>query len=257
LATTAFVKAAVPAVATRAELLAGSDNTKVLSAQIFARQRGNASFRSLTPSVGMFTSTTTGSGAGSQVGIFYRQSYNTGVGTNSLSTKVGNGNVHQGLTLGSANTTTQTSAVNYSKLIMLGARCYLDIATTNNIIRTKFGHGYGAATTGDLNDKGFGIKVSNRGGVLLLMVHDGTTLNPVTSSFTPAQYEVFDWDIISESGTATLYVNGTSVASTSTNVPSGTLSSINIGWQQENVTVTSNTYTSAYNEFGGYYYVAP
>lgn len=120
----------------------------------------------------------------------------------------------------------------------------------------KWGHGYGSATTGDLNARGFGIKLVNRSTALKLCVHDGTTYGETTSSYTPAQYEIFDWDIISDGGTVTLYVNGSSVASTSTYVPSGTVNG-EWGWQTENTTVTSYVASSGLDEYAGGYYVAP
>jgi hypothetical protein len=249
LATTAFVTAAVPAFATVAETRSGTSTTTSIHPRDLAWSRQSNSNRSLTPSVGQFTSTTTGAGAGGQVGIFQRQSYNTGVGTHNYSTRVGGSSFNMGLYVGTGGSS-NNSQLNYSGLIWISARWYLDMATANNTVRTKFGHGYGSSVTGDLSTRGFGVKVSNRGGALVLCHHNGTTYTETTSSFTPAQYQVFDWDIISQSGTVTLFVNGSSVASSSTSVPSG-LASGDFGWQSENVTVTSNTYTSVLNEFAG------
>jgi hypothetical protein len=253
LATTAFVTAAVPAFATAAETRSGTSTTTSIHPRDLAWSRQSNSHRSLTPSVGQFTSTTTGAGAGGQVGIFQRQSYCTGVGTHNYSTRVGGSAFNMGLNVGTG-PAANSSQLNYSGLIWISARWYLDMATANNTVRTKFGHGYGASVTGNLTARGFGVKVSNRGGALVLCHHNGTTSTETTSSFTPAQYEVFDWDIISQSGTVTLYVNGSSVASSSTSVPSG-LQGGDFGWQSENVTVTSNTYTSVINEFAGNIFV--
>ena len=253
LATTAFVTAAVPAFATAAETRSGTSTTTSIHPRDLAWSRQSNSNRSLTPSVGQFTSTTTGAGAGGQVGIFQRQSYCAGVGTHNYSTRVGGSSFNMGLYVGTGGSS-NNSQLNYSGLIWISARWYLDMATANNTVRTKFGHGYGASVTGNLNTRGFGVKVSNRGGALVLCHHNGTTSTETTSSFTPAQYEVFDWDIISQSGTVTLYVNGSSVASSSTAVPTG-LASGDFGWQSENVTVTSNTYTSVLNEFAGNIFV--
>ena len=249
LATTAFVTAAVPAFATAAETRSGTSTTTSIHPRDLAWSRQSNSNRSLTPSVGQFTSTTTGAGAGGQLGIFQRQSYCTGVGTHNYSTRVAASHFNMGLYVGTGGSS-NNSQLNYSGLIWISARWYLDMATANNTVRTKFGHGYGASVTGNLNSRGFGVKVSNRGGALVLCHHNGTTSTETTSSFTPAQYEVFDWDIISQSGTVTLYVNGSSVASSSTAVPTG-LQGGDFGWQSENVTVTSNTYTSVLNEFAG------
>lgn len=260
LATTAFVNTAVPTFATFAQSRSAASTTTINSPRSLMWARTSNSFRSLSPSVGMFTSTTTGMGGGSQVGMHYRQGYivanatPTIVGTVSLSTKVGNINYNQGLYIGTNGTNAQTT-INYSNIVWMSARWYLDMATTNNTIRTKFGQGYGSAVTGDLNGRGYGVKVVNRGGALVLCHHNGTTYTETTSSFTPAQYQTFDWDIISESGTVTLYVNGTSVASSSTAVPAGIFDG-EFGWQFENTTYTSQTYTCSGLEFAGSYFLS-
>jgi hypothetical protein len=247
--------APVPAFATVAETRSGTSTTTVIHPRDLAWARLSNSFRSMAPSVGAWTVTTTGSGGGSQIGIHQRQLFATGVGTISLCTKVGNAHFNQCAYIGTFGSSAAFT-LNYSSLIWLSGRWYLDMATANNTVRFKFGHGYGSAVTGDLNGRGFGLRVVNRGGVLQLLTHNGTTQAVTTSSFTPAQYQVFDWDIISEGGTVTLFVNGTSVASTTSNVPSG-LFAAEWGWQTENVTVTSNTYASVINEAAGGYFVAP
>ena len=242
--------------ATVAESRAGASTTTVIHPRDLAWARLSNSFRSMTPSIGAWTVTTTGSGGGSQIGIHYRQLFVIGaVGTISLSTKVANSHFNQGAYIGT-NGSNAPLTLDYSKLMWMSGRWSLDMATANNTVRFKFGHGYGSAVTGDLNGRGFGLRLVNRGSALQLLTHNGTTQAVTTSSFTPAQYQVFDWDIISEGGTVTLFVNGTSVASTTSNVPSG-LFAAEWGWQTENVTVTSNTYTCAMNEYAGGYFVAP
>jgi len=246
----------VPAFATVAESRAGASTTTIIHPRDLAWARLSNSFRSMTPSIGAWTVTTTGSGGGSQIGIHYRQLFVIGaVGTISLSTKVANSHFNQGAYIGT-NGSSAPLTLDYSKLMWMSGRWSLDMATANNTVRFKFGHGYGSAVTGDLNGRGFGLRLVNRGSALQLLTHNGTAQAVTNSSFTPAQYQVFDWDIISEGGTVTLFVNGTSVASTTSNVPSG-LFAAEWGWQTENVTVTSNTYTCAMNEYAGGYFVAP
>ena len=70
---------------------------------------------------------------------------------------------------------------------------------------------------------------------MILQVSDGTTVTSVTSSFTPTLRQMFDWKIYSDgTGNVTLYVNGSSVATTSAG-PSG---STNAGLYFESVDAT-------------------
>jgi hypothetical protein len=73
---------------------------------------------------------------------------------------------------------------------------------------------------GDLTSRGIGFRqVAN--GALELQVHNGTSLSNVTSSFTPTANITYDVVITSDgAGNATLFVNGSSVA-TSANAPTG------------------------------------
>jgi hypothetical protein len=88
---------------------------------------------------------------------------------------------------------------------------------------------------GDLVRRGYGWKLVGGAGsrFLQLEVHNGTTLTSVTSSFAVTAQVGFDWDIESDgAGNVTLYVNGSSVA-TSTAGPTGASAVTAVVWQEE------------------------
>jgi len=91
----------------------------------------------------------------------------------------------------------------------------------NCTVRVSVG-GKSSAGSGDIsvNEAGFGFKfVLGSAMILQISKGNGTALTNVTSSFTPAVREVFDWKIYSDgAGNVTLYVNDSSVA-TSTDGP--------------------------------------
>lgn len=107
--------------------------------------------------------------------------------------------------------------VSFSKPMLLSAKLVNGGAGTisNNCnVRLTIGKG-GTAINGDLANRGFGVKYSGVG-ALILTVHNGTTLTDVTSSYTPSLGECFRVAIYSDgAGNVTLYVNGSSVATTS------------------------------------------
>jgi hypothetical protein len=72
---------------------------------------------------------------------------------------------------------------------------------------------------GDLARKGFGVKCIG-GGLLVLTVHNGTSLTDTNSTHTMADANAIDVRIVSEGGTVTLFVNSSQVAST-TSGPAG------------------------------------
>jgi len=112
----------------------------------------------------------------------------------------------------------------FSKRTTIGGR-FIKTTTTadaNSVFRFTFGKVSGVGA-GDLASRGIGFRhVAN--GAIELQVHNGTTLYNVSSSFTPTANQSFDVVIVAESGTATLYVNGSSVA-TSANAPTVVLTS--------------------------------
>lgn len=110
-----------------------------------------------------------------------------------------------------------TTNVDFSKRIVLAGRFRLSQTspTSNNIFR--FTIGKSTSTTGDLNDRGVGVRLLY-GSPLQLHVHNGTTLTNVTSTFTPSldPMQTFSVRVESDgSGNVNLFANNVLVATTS------------------------------------------
>jgi hypothetical protein len=250
-ATTAFVTAAVPAFATLTEARQFSNTTKVLSpslamwsmlsADIIYIQRSN------------FTTTNVGSvqyvAAGS---ITTETRLAASAASSSRSRPFGPSQVDQ-----SQSATVRSNIsnfVNFSLRTFLGARsATFDI--TDPVLTMAFYYGKAEADgVGDLTRRGMGWKVTGGTGsrFLTLQVHNGTTLTSVTSSFAVIGGQAFDWDIISDgAGNVTLYVNGSSVATTSAG-PTGLHNLIPVVWQEEYSTsgVPALSFHTSYNSRG-------
>jgi hypothetical protein len=111
----------------------------------------------------------------------------------------------------------------FSKRFTFGFRLARNVTSpdSNSVFRAKFGAIN--ANIGDISARGIEVKVSGSG-ALQLLVHNGTTLTTASSSYTPTNATAFDVVGISDgSGNATLYVNGSSVA-TSTGAATTTAS---------------------------------
>jgi len=111
------------------------------------------------------------------------------------------------------------SGFDFSKRVQFGLRVARNVASpdTNSVFRYSIGKSSGTDAS-DLSARGLMIKVAGTG-ALQLLVHNGTTLTTTTSSYTPSNGVSYDVSVVSDgSGNVTLYVNGSSVA-TSTGGP--------------------------------------
>jgi hypothetical protein len=145
--------------------------------------------------------------------------------------------------------------LNFAKRIWMSGRSLINLPTQANwLCRVSFGK-IEANGVGDLNRRGIGWKYTcGTSQVIQLMVHNGTTLTTVNSSFTPTT-SAFTWDIVSEgNGNVTLYINGSSVATTSAG-PSTRGFDNQLLYQEEAVlTGTSlNSFTAFYGARGAIY----
>jgi hypothetical protein len=112
--------------------------------------------------------------------------------------------------------------INFSKPIYCSGRAFSESNITDPNVTAAWYFGKSEANgAGDLNRKGFGWEIIGNATTryLTLVVHDGTTLTKVTSSYVVIGQYVgavhFDWDVVSDgAGNVTLYVNGASVATT-------------------------------------------
>ena len=115
----------------------------------------------------------------------------------------------------------ETASLNFSKKIAWGFRASKFSSTTSSDTVFRIILGKQSATgAGDPTTKSIGIMFTGNS-VLKLMVHDGTTLRTVDTTFTPVFAQTFDCVIISDgAGNASLSINGTPSAST-TFAPTG------------------------------------
>jgi hypothetical protein len=143
-----------------------------------------------------------------------------------------------------------TSGADFTKRTTIGGR-FVKTTTTadaNSVFRFLLGKITPSTPVGDLSVRGIGFRqVAN--GALELQVHNGTTLYNVTSSFTPTANQAYDVVIVSDgAGNATMYVNGSSVA-TSANAPTALLGA-NTGVLDIEAQNTSTLSGSAMNYVG-------
>ena len=111
------------------------------------------------------------------------------------------------------------SGFDFSKRVSFGVRVARNVTSpdTNSVFRYSIGKS-SVTDASDLSARGLMIKVAGTG-ALQLLVHNGTTLTTTTSSYTPTNGVGYDVLVVSDgSGNVTLYVNGSSVA-TSTGGP--------------------------------------
>jgi hypothetical protein len=253
-ATTAFVQQEVPAASTTAagkvelatfdEAILGSSTTLAPTAFSLKAAIMSADWMPV-PRPG-FTATTSGTGAACTLGFtntFYQLPTSGSTG-HSYARTFGTNQVDQLTNLWGDDANVQ---LNFAKRIWISGRSLMTFpAISNMIARVSFGKAE-ATGVGDLAAHGIGWKyTTGTSQFVQLMVHNGTTLTTVNSSFTPSNV-AFDWDIVSEgNGNVTLYINGSSVATTSSG-PSTRTSSTQCLYQEE--AVVNGTIPNAFCRF--------
>jgi hypothetical protein len=142
-----------------------------------------------------------------------------------------------------------TSRLDWSKPCAITARCTLNPNGTidaNSIFRMSVGKGT-ADNAGDISSgDGIQIKVAGGGAIQLLACASGT-VTTVTSSFTPVNDETFDVGIHSDgSGNVTLYVNGSSVATTTGGPTTSSALAYNNAWhiEVENINTLTDSFAA-------------
>lgn len=142
-----------------------------------------------------------------------------------------------------------SGSVNFSKRIVWAFRLIrYSFGTTdaNSVCRVVLGK---TGAIGDPTTKSIGIYFTGTS-VLSLMVHDGTTLRFVATTFTPVHLQSCDCVITSDgAGNVSLSINGTQVA-TSANGPVGSSTSVpDHRIEAENLVVLTNSAMGAYYSF--------
>jgi len=251
LATTAFVTAAVPAIATAAQAITGTSATVALSPSTL----GAHLTRGFTQRFDFITTTST-SGSGQVTTAFggWREIYVTS------SASAGRASFSLGSvgSLGCLSGYSDESKIDYSKKIWVAGRASINFSATyvgdaNTSVSCAIG-GFNTNTTGNMNVAGIGWrKAGGSGAFVTLMVHNGTTFTTVATTKTVATLEVFDWLIYSDgTGNVTLYINGVSSATTSAG-PTG-LGGANQNVYREQCEKTAVATQMLMHSYGGCYY---
>jgi len=249
LATTAFVQQEVPAASTTAagkvelatfdEAILGSSTT--LAPTAFSLKAAIMSSEWSPIYRAGFTATVSGTGANCTLGntnTFYQMPTSGVASGHSYARTFGTSQVDQTTNLWGDDANIY---VNFAKRIWISGRSLLNFPDEAvYTARVSFGKAE-ASGVGDLAVRGIGWKYSGgASNFVQLMVHNGTTLTTVNSSFHPTT-SAFTWDIISEgNGNVTLYINGSSVATTSAG-PSTRATSGQCLYQEEAVLTTTST----------------
>jgi len=109
-----------------------------------------------------------------------------------------------------------TAGIDFSKRVTFGGRFSRNVTTpdANSVFRYSLGK-TSSTDASDLSIRGLMIKVAGTSAMQFLC-HNGTGLDTKTSTFTPVNSQAYDVVVTSDgSGNATLYVNGSSVATSS------------------------------------------
>jgi hypothetical protein len=194
-----------------------------------------------------FTATTSGTGAACTLGYtntFY-QLPTSGASGHSYARTYGLSQVDQITNLWGHD---NAILVNFAKRVWISGRSLITFPTTAyGVHRVSFGK-QESSGVGDLALRGIGWKYTTGASQFVqLMVHNGTTLTTVNSSFTPTDV-AFDWDVVSDgAGNVTLYINGSSVATTTAG-PSTAATTTLCLYQEESVVSTTipNAYCRLY-----------
>lgn len=236
-ATTAFVTAAVPAFATNTQAITGTSTTTVLNPSVLNQVVMYPGYRAFNSIMGNYSQTVSGT-AGISVYTDYVSPY----------VNVANGKIMFNPSSG-ANVQAQSRGVgelvfDWTKPVWIAGRFgYSGSLNGDTSTTVRVTLGKTASTFGDLSTKGIGWKVlGGTASNITLMVHNGTTLTTVSTGITLSSTAVFpattafaDWAIYSDgAGNVTMYLNGTSYATTSAGPSSGTSSQIRYAFETDN-----------------------
>ena len=235
-ATTAFVTAAVPAIATDAQARLGQSKTVASSPYAVSLALSNPSTYQWTT----FNSVTSGAGAANNnYGLYVYEQDSPNASTAGYTTVYSNSQMSW-VNGGSVSRLTFTKPVWISgKVLKVGGFA----GDANNSFRSYVGNTDtgGAPNGGDPVAASIGIKFTGGASqVFQLMVHNGTSQTLVSGTTAIATEVVYEWMVYSDgSGNATLFINGVQEATTSA-APTAT-STICYAVQAINQTVTAAT----------------
>jgi len=260
LATTAFVTAAVPAFATVTDVINNlTSSTTSVNPLTLINGLCNPNVRNL-----CFMSNTAVSGSGASGGpssaaTVARESY-----TNAISSAGRSGYYFGKTDVSPGYTNSNWRIINWSKKVILSGRSMMgstDYSTNyngdaNTTCRIFLGGRAATFTTGSITQKGISLyKVGGNSSAVQLQVHDGTSATTVASSFTPASGEAFSWTLYSDgAGNVTLYINGSSVATSSAGPTGNSTAHYTMYGEQVEATASAAVKQILYG-FGGQLYI--
>jgi len=214
IATTAFVNTYCPAastttagkveLATDAEATTGTSTALAITpASLFAARMNGSHYSSLNT----FVAVASGTGTGATQVDFGCRVFTGTVSGNYALLKSGSSATYA-LSRGNS-----PGIIDFSKQVAISAVLNNTTYSANGTVRFTVGKNNTDAL-GNLARAGIGIRIVGTGAIEL-QVHNGSTLTNVTSSFTPTANQAFDCLVVSDgAGNATLYINGSSVATT-------------------------------------------
>jgi len=195
------------AYATTAQAQAGTSTTTVISPSTFLDGKFFAGGKYATT----FTWTAATSGTGS--GAFVQNA--NGRYANAPTSATGYG-INSASIVNTSRGGAFSAGIDFSKRVTFGGRFARNVASpdANSVFRYSIGKA-SSTDASDLSMRGLMIKVAGTSAMQFLC-HNGTSLDTKTSTFTPVNSQAFDVVVTSDgSGNATLYVNGSSVATSS------------------------------------------
>jgi hypothetical protein len=245
-ATTAFVTAAVPALATITDSRQLTNDTKAMSPNDVLWSVMTQDYININRAG--FTYTTAGTPQYNDVGsVTTRSRLNATVASSVIGRPFGTSQVDQTSPFLFRNN--WGSNINFNLKTYLSGRTGTFALFTDATFNVAFYYGkVEGDAIGDLTRRGYGWKFTGGAGTryVTLQVHNGTTLTNVTSSFAPTQEVAFDWDLYSDgAGNVTLYINGSQVATSSAGPTSYQSAGTYAWWREE-------TWTTAAPSFGNH-----
>jgi hypothetical protein len=245
IATTAFVTAAVPALATLTDSRQLNNDTKAMSPNDVLWAMMTQDYIDINRSGFLYT--TAGTPQYNDVGaVTQRARLNATVASSVIGRVFGGSQVDQTSPFLFRNN--WASNINFNLKTYLSGRAGSFALLTDSTFNQAFWFGkIEGDALGALTRRGFGWAWSGGTGsrFVNLVVHNGTTLTTVASSFAVTQEVAFDWDLYSDgAGNVTLYINGSQVATSSAGPTSYQSAGTYAWWREEAYTTAAPTFAN-------------